>query len=62
MLARKQGKSPFTSALSWGLALLSRKSGAEVVIVGEKLKQAMQSFNFLLFNLKTWVKIKFPHS
>jgi phage terminase large subunit-like protein len=52
MLARKQGKSPFMSALSWGLALLERRSGAEVVIVGEKLKQALQSFNFLLFNLR----------
>ncbi|WP_332632073.1 terminase large subunit [Halalkalibacter flavus] len=52
MLARKQGKSPFMSALSWGLALLERRSGAEIVIVGEKLKQAMQSFNFLLFNLR----------
>ncbi len=52
MLTRKQGKSPFMSALSWGLALLERKSGAEIVIVGEKLKQAMQSFNFLLYNLE----------
>lgn len=52
MLARKQGKSPFTSALAFGLALLERKSGAEIVIVGEKLKQALQSFNFILFNLK----------
>lgn len=52
MLTRKQGKSPFMSALSWGLSLLERKSGAEIVIVGEKLKQAMQSFNFLLYNLE----------
>ncbi|WP_270578035.1 terminase large subunit [Caldibacillus thermoamylovorans] len=52
MLARKNGKTPFMSALSWGLALLERKSGAEIVIVGEKLKQAMQAFNFLLYNLK----------
>jgi len=52
MLPRKQGKSPFTASLSWGLALLERKSSAEIVIVGEKLKQAMQSFNFLLHNLR----------
>ncbi|MCP3025407.1 terminase large subunit [Halobacillus sp. A5] len=52
LLPRKQGKSPFMSALSWGLALLERKSSAEIIIVGEKLKQAMQSFNFLLFNLR----------
>lgn len=52
MLARKNGKTPFMTALSWGLGLLERRSGAEVVIVGEKLKQAMQAFNFLLYNLK----------
>ena len=52
MLARKNGKTPFMSALAWGLGLLERKSGAEIVIVGEKLKQALQSFNFLLFNLR----------
>jgi phage terminase large subunit-like protein len=52
MLARKNGKTPFMSALSWGLALLERRSGAEIVIVGEKLKQAMQAFNFLLYNLR----------
>lgn len=52
MLARKNGKTPFMSALSWGLGLLERMSGAEIVIVGEKLKQALQSFNFILYNIK----------
>lgn len=52
MLTRKQGKTPFMSALSWGLGLLERKSGAEIIIVGALLKQALQSFNFLLYNLK----------
>lgn len=52
MLARKNGKTPFMSALAWGLGLLERKSGAEIVIVGEKLKQALQSFNFINFNIK----------
>ncbi len=52
MLPRKQGKTPFTSSLGWGLGLLERKSGAEIVIVGAQLKQALQSFNFLNFNLK----------
>ena len=40
MLPRKQGKTPFMSALAWGLGLLERKSGAEIVIVGALLKQA----------------------
>ncbi|OEH52982.1 terminase [Oceanobacillus sp. E9] len=52
MLARKNGKTPFNTALSWGLGLLERMSGAEIVIVGAQLKQAMQSFNFMTHNLK----------
>ncbi len=52
MLPRKQGKTPFMSALSWGLGLLERRSGAEIVIVGALLKQALQSFNFLLYNIR----------
>jgi phage terminase large subunit-like protein len=52
MLARKNGKTPFMSALAWGLGLLERRSGAEIVIVGALLKQALQSFNFLLYNLQ----------
>lgn len=52
MLTRKQGKTPFMSALAWGLGLLERKSGAEIIVVGAQLKQAMQSFNFLLYNLR----------
>ena len=49
---RKNGKTPFVSALAWGLGLLERKSGAEIVIVGNLLKQALQSFDFLLYNLE----------
>ena len=52
MLARKNGKTPFMSALAWGLGLLERKSGAEIVIVGAMLKQALQGFNFLNYNIK----------
>lgn len=52
MLARKNGKTPFMSALAWGLGLLERKSGAEIVIVGAMLKQALQGFNFLHYNIK----------
>lgn len=52
MIPRKNGKTPFVAALSWGLGILERNSGAEIVIVGNLLKQALQSFNFLLFNLR----------
>jgi len=52
MVPRKNGKTLFVSALAWGLGLLERKSGAEIVIVGNQLKQALQSFNFILYNLR----------
>lgn len=51
-VARKNGKTSFTAALSWAVAILQRKSGSKVYIVGAALKQAMQSFNFLLFSLQ----------
>lgn len=52
MIARKNGKTPFIAALAWALGILERLSGAEIVIVGNLLKQALQSFEFLLFNIK----------
>lgn len=51
-LARKNGKTSFVAALSWAVTILQRKSGAKVYIVGAALKQALQSFNFLLFSLR----------
>ena len=50
-LPRKNGKSRFVAALSWGLALLGRKSGSTIYIVGAALEQSMQSFNFIKYNL-----------
>lgn len=52
MLPRKNGKTRFISALSWALALLERASGSSIYIVGAALKQAVQSFDFMLFNLR----------
>jgi len=43
---------PYTAALAWGIALLERKSGGEIVMVGNLLKQAIQGFEFLLYNLE----------
>lgn len=51
-LPRKNGKSRFVAALSWGLALLERRSGSTIYIVGAALEQSMQSFNFIKFNLE----------
>jgi len=49
---RKNGKTRFVAALAWALGLLSRKSGATIYIVGAALKQSLQSFNFILYNLE----------
>lgn len=51
-LPRKNGKTTFIAALSWALALLERQSGSTVYIVGAALRQAIQSFNLILFNLR----------
>ncbi len=50
-LPRKNGKTRFVAALSWALALLERKSGSTIYIVGAALRQARQSFEFINFNL-----------
>ena len=51
-LARKNGKTSFIAALAWAVAILQRKSGSKIYIVGAALKQAMESFNFILFSLR----------
>src|SRR5690625_174501 len=50
-LPRKNGKTRFVAALSWALALLERRSGSSIYIVGAALRQARQSFEFINFNL-----------
>ena len=49
---RKNGKTAFIAALSFGLALLERKSGAKIYIVAASLKQATQSFEAILYSLR----------
>ena len=51
-IPRKNGKTLFVAALSWALAMLERRSGSSVYIVGASLKQAMQSYNNIVDNLK----------
>jgi len=51
MLPRKNGKTRFAAALAWALALLERLSGSTVYIVGAALRQASQSFDFIVYNL-----------
>ena len=51
-LARKNGKTSFIAALSFAVSIIQRKSGSTVYVVAAALKQALESFNFILFSLK----------
>ncbi len=51
-IPRKNGKTRFIAALSWALALLERRSGSKIYIVGAALEQSLQSFSFINFNLE----------
>lgn len=50
MIARKNGKTAFASALGWALSILDRKSGSKLYILANSLKQTMESFSFLTYN------------
>ena len=52
MLGRKNGKTSFVAALSLAVSIIQRKSGATVYVVAAALKQALESFNFILFSLR----------
>jgi len=49
---RKNGKTPFSAGLAWALSLLSIRSSSTIYIVGAALRQALQSFDFILYNLR----------
>ncbi|MBQ6815582.1 MAG: terminase large subunit [Lachnospiraceae bacterium] len=51
-IPRKNGKTTFIAGLAWGLALLERQSGATIYVVAAALKQACQSFEFILHSLR----------
>lgn len=49
---RKTGKTSFAAALAWALSLRFRRSGSKLYIVAASLKQSMESFNFLSYNIR----------
>lgn len=51
-LARKNGKTSFIAALSFAVAIIQRRSGSTIYVVAAALKQALETFNFLVFTLK----------
>ncbi|WP_191556441.1 terminase large subunit [Metabacillus idriensis] len=50
-IPRKNIKTSFAAGLAWAIGLLNRKSGSKVYIVAAALKQSLESFNFINFNL-----------
>ncbi|MEG0944386.1 MAG: terminase large subunit [Angelakisella sp.] len=51
-IPRKNIKTSFAGALAWGLALLNRQSGSKVYITAAALKQSLESWNFIKFNVE----------
>lgn len=49
---RKNIKTSFAAALAWALGLYERRSGSKVYEVGGALKQALEGFDFLRYNLR----------
>lgn len=50
-IPRKNIKTSFAAALAWALGMLERRSGSKVYITAAALKQSLESFNFINFNL-----------
>ena len=49
---RKNIKTTFAAALAWALALIESPSGSKVYIVSAALKQSLESFGFLAYNVR----------
>ena len=50
--ARKNGKTSFIASLSFAVAIIQRRSGSKIYVVAAALKQALESFNFIIFSLR----------
>lgn len=50
-IPRKNVKTTFAAALAWALALWYRKSGSKAYITSAALKQSLESFDFLNYNI-----------
>lgn len=55
---RKNGKTSFIGSLAWALGILSRKSGTKIYIVGDVLKQSLESFDFIKKNIEEMKETK----
>lgn len=51
-IPRKNVKTSFSAALAYALGLLNRMSGSKIYVVAAALKQTMETFDFLVYNIK----------
>ena len=51
-IPRKNGKTSYVAGLAFAVAIIQRKSGSTVYVVAAALKQALESFNFMIFSLQ----------
>ena len=52
MVGRKNGKTSMIASLAFAVAVIQRKSGSKIYVVAAALKQALESFHFILFSLQ----------
>ena len=52
MIPRKSGKTPYVAALAFALSILRYRAGGTVYIAAASLKQALESFKFLQWNIE----------
>lgn len=52
MIPRKQGKTTFAAALGFALSLLEMRSGSKLYVLANSLKQTMESFSLLNYNIQ----------
>lgn len=51
-IPRKNVKTSFAGALAYGLGILNRLSGSKIYVVAAALKQTMETFNFVKYNIR----------
>lgn len=51
-IPRKNVKTSFAGALAYALGILNRKSGSKIYVVAAALKQTMETFDFVKYNIR----------
>lgn len=53
-ISRKQGKTAFTASLALCKSLIERMSSSKCYIVANSIKQSLEAFNFIQYNVERW--------